>query len=105
MTGTGGGFLTASTRTPDIAGAPVAVILRVVREGGREMPAFSAAVLPDPGLHEVATYVHETLGHPPREPAVFGARALDPFSMGLIAWAAVAAFAFALSHLFSEGRS
>lgn len=105
VTGRGGGFLTASTRTPDIAGAPATRVFRMVRQGGREMPAFSAAVLPDSSLHDVAAYVQETLGHPASEPTVFGSRALDPFTMGLITWAALAVFAGALSRLFSEGRS
>lgn len=98
-----GGYLSPSARPPRIAGADVTQIVQHVREGGKEMPAFSAAVLSDDSLQDVASYVHGTLGRP-AEPACFGPRELDPFIVGLVVWVALALFTCGLAALFGEGR-
>ena len=102
-TGGGGGYLTGATRPPRIAGADVADVVRQVRRGGHEMPAFSSVALPDARLHDLARYVHETLVE--QEPTHLGPRELGPFSIGLIAWAALLVLAIGLALLFAEGRN
>src|SRR5690606_32436033 len=66
------------------------------------MPVFSAAVISDEALGDLATYVHESLGQPPPGPAAIGPRALDPFLVGVVGWFALAALVAGLSVLFSE---
>jgi ubiquinol-cytochrome c reductase cytochrome c subunit len=100
-----GVYLGPSARSPSIAGADVARITQQVRQGGKEMPAFSSAVLADAPLGDLAGYVHETLAHPSDEHAHVGPRALDPVVVGLIAWCALAALACGLALLFAEGRN
>jgi hypothetical protein len=77
----------------------------MVREGGDQMPAFSPAVVPDAALAQLGDYVHTTLAHPPEQPGPIGPRALDPFSVGVIVWGALAVFLCVLSWLFAEGRN
>src|SRR6185312_11512516 len=101
--GGGGGYLTGATRPPRIAGEDVDDVVQQVRRGGHEMPAFSSVALPDARLHDVARYVHETLVD--EEATHLGPRDLGPFSMGLIAWAALLVLAIALALLFAEGRN
>lgn len=92
-------------RPPHIAGKDVPTILHQIRHGGIEMPAFSAAVLPDEAVRAIATHVHATLARPQEQPARIGPRELDPFLVGLFTWGALVIFACVLAALFAEGRN
>ena len=92
-------------RPPPIAGEEPATIMLQVRGGGREMPAFSSAVVSDTDLGELAGYVHETLAQPRDAPARIGPRELDPFLVGLFIWGALSLFVCGLAGLFAEGRN
>lgn len=100
-----GGYLGPHARPPRIAGIEVARLVRHVRHGGKGMPAFSSAVVPDTALPDLATYVHETLGTPAEGATHIGPGAVDPFVIGLIVWGALAVLALVLAVLFAEGRN
>ncbi len=103
---TGGGlYEAAGVHAPRIAGAPAAKVERMVRHGGKIMPAFPAVALPDDGLADLAAYVHGELAAPAGEPARVGPRELDPFLVGLFVWGALALLALGLALLFGEGRN
>ncbi|MGH7268882.1 MAG: c-type cytochrome [Polyangiaceae bacterium] len=97
-----GGYLGRGVRPPVIAGASVTKIVWQVRQGGREMPPLSAVVLPDAALDDLANYVHQTLAHPAGDAALLGRRPIDPFSVGVLAWGALALLACVLGVLFTE---
>jgi hypothetical protein len=86
--------------SPPVAGAAIADVVQQVRQG---TPPFSAAVISDEGVQDLAIYVHETLGRPEGVPSLFGPRALDPFLVGVIAWFALAVLVAGLAALTSEG--
>jgi len=100
-----GGYLGPHARPPTIVGVDVARLVHQVRHGGRAMPAFSSAAVPDPALADLATYVHETLGTPAEGATHIGPRAVDPFVIGLIVWGALAVLALVLAVFFAEGRN
>lgn len=99
-----GGYFGPHIRPPRISGVELAKIAQQVRQGGKEMPAFSAEVLPDASLHDLEVYIHETLARPSDDHGRLGPRDLDPFSVGLIAWVALVCLASVLAVLFAEGR-
>jgi mono/diheme cytochrome c family protein len=100
-----GGYLGRSLRAPPIAGAKLADVVQQVRQGPGGTPVFSAAVISDAALPDLALHVHETLSRPPDTPATLGPRALDPFLVGIIAWFALAVLVAGLAALFAEART
>jgi mono/diheme cytochrome c family protein len=100
-----GGYLGPHAGPPALAGIETARLVRHVREGGKAMPAFSSVALPDAALHDLAAYVHDTLGTPAESATHIGPRAVDPFVIGLIVWGALAVLALVLAVLFAEGRN
>lgn len=100
-----GDYYAPAFHPPRIAGAATAKVARMVRHGGDHMPAFSAALISDAALTGLGDYVHSTLAHPPEPAGRVGPRALDPFSVGVFVWAALALLLCALSWLFAEGRN
>jgi hypothetical protein len=88
---------------PPIAGTDVATVVKTVRKGGREMPAFSSGVLPDPSLRDLAMVVSGTLARP-AEPARFGPREINPFVIGAIVWVALVLLTSGVAALFRERR-
>jgi mono/diheme cytochrome c family protein len=94
-----GGYLGPATRPPRIAGEEPSEIVERVREGGKDMPGFSRAALSDAALQDLATYVSESAA-----PMRGGTYALDPFSVGVIVWVALAFFTLGLAALFTQGE-
>lgn len=99
-----GGYFGRSLRMPPIAGAQVADVVQQVRQAPGGAPVFSAAVISDAALPDLALYVHETLSRPPDTPSTIGPRALDPFLVGIIAWFVLAVLVAGLAALFAEAR-
>jgi mono/diheme cytochrome c family protein len=101
-----GGYVGTNAHASAIAGRGVDDIVAQARHGGGQMPSFSQATLDDGSLSELATYVHETLGHPERlEGSPIGPRSLTPFAMGGVVWAALAGLCVAMALLFGPGRN
>jgi len=100
-----GGYLGPALHAPPIAGAAPPKVVRQVRGGGEEMPAFSAAVLPAAALDELGAYVHEGLARPAIGASRVGPQALDPLIVGAVVWIALALFACGLALLFGEARN
>ena len=100
-----GDFYAPDFRPPPIAGVAASKVLHVLRQPGAHDPAFPAVALPDAALAELGDYVHATLALPPEQPGRIGPRALDPFTVGVLVWGALALFLCALSWLFAEGRN
>jgi ubiquinol-cytochrome c reductase cytochrome c subunit len=100
-----GGYLGVGVRVPSIVSAGPRAIVNEVRQGDHRMPAFSAAVIPDGTLAELATYVSTALAHPPEEGADLGPRTLDPLAVGVAVWAILGLLCCSLAVLFAEGRN
>ncbi|MGH9100598.1 MAG: c-type cytochrome [Acidimicrobiales bacterium] len=100
-----GEYLGPTMHPPEIAGAALPKIVQLVRRGGKDMPAFSKAALPDAALDDLGWYVHTTLGRPADEESHVGPRTLDPLAVGLIVWGALALLAALLALVFGGGRN
>jgi hypothetical protein len=99
--------MSPAAEPPMIAGRPPQVIKAQVRQGLGEMPAFSAALIPDGSLGDLARYVAETLVHPAigQEELNLGPRAWGPVPIGICVAVALAVFCLGVSLLFGPARN
>jgi mono/diheme cytochrome c family protein len=102
-----GSYLSPAVRPPAIAGKSPLVVKVQVRRGLGEMPAFSAAVLPDPDLADLAGYVSYTLVEPAVLPEMpRGGRSVpSPVALGFLAWGSLLVFCAGVAFLFGPGRN
>lgn len=100
-----GDYYAPDFRPPSIAGVAAVKVVRVMRQAGAHDPAFSTAAFSDAELARLGDYVQGALARPEEPAGRLGPRALDPFSVGVLVWGALALFLCALSWLFAEGRN